>query len=318
MRWYLLLILGVFCISTSAILVTLAGVPPSQAAFYRNFFAALFWLIPYGFTRPLAPLPMKDEGECVCRVGWLIPLVQRLTGPFILVALGFFFALDLWAWHRAIFYIGAGPATLMGNLQVVFVSLLAVFLFGDRLKKFFWPGVLLALLGIALLTLTNPLGSNVVFGLVSGVFTALTYSVFIILLKYLEQFQTTAQQTLFWVAVVTALFLLGPTLAEDGLALPDFRAVAILMVHALVSSVLGWWIIVIALRKVPVAVASTLLLLQPLLTNIWGHLYAVCGVRHAACGLRCAVCGMRFAACGLGRTEGREVCRAISSLGERG
>ncbi|MBU0943762.1 MAG: DMT family transporter [Proteobacteria bacterium] len=296
MKWYLLLIFGVCCISTSAILITLAGVPPTQAAFYRNFFAALFWLIPYGFTRPFAPLPMKENGELVCRIGWLAPLVHRLNGPVILMALGFFFALDLWAWHRAILYIGAGPATLIGNLQVVFVSLLAVVLFGERLKKMFWPGTFLALLGIGMLTLINPLGSNVLFGLVSGVFTALTYSVFIVFLKYLEQFKTTPQQTLFWLAVFTALFLLGPTLIEDGLIIPDLRAGVILMAHALISSVVGWWVIVTVLRKLPVAAVSTLLLLQPLLTNIWGHLFLGQGlVAIQVVGIFLALFGIRLA-----------------------
>jgi hypothetical protein len=40
-RWYVLLVVGICCISTSAILVTLAGVHPTVSAFYRNFFAAL-------------------------------------------------------------------------------------------------------------------------------------------------------------------------------------------------------------------------------------------------------------------------------------
>ncbi len=296
MKWYLLLIFGVCCISTSAILITLSGVPPSPAALYRNFFAALLWLIPYGFTRPLAPLPLKEDGVLVCRVGWLAPLVSRLNGPVILVALSFFFAIDLWAWHRAIIYIGAGPATLMGNLQVVFVSLFAVLLFGERLNKMFWPGAILALAGIAMLTFTNPLGSNVLVGSVCGIFTALTYSVFIIFLKYLEQFKTTPQQTLFWLAVCTALFLVVPTLIEDGLIFPGRRALVILIVHALVSSVVGWWVIVTALKKVPVAAASTLLLLQPLLTSMWGHLFLGQGlVVIQVVGICVALFGIRLA-----------------------
>ena len=299
MRWYLLLIVGVCCISTSAILVSLAGVPPSQGAFYRNFFAALLWLIPYGFTRPLAPLAPRSMSErhgLVCRLAWLAPLVHRLNAVWIFLGLGFFFAIDLWAWHRAIVYIGAGPATLMGNLQVVFVALLAFFLFGEKLKKMFWPGVFLALLGIAMLTLNNPLGSNVWLGIVFGILTALTYSIFIIFLKYLEVYQASAQQTLFWVAALTALFLLLPTLIEDGLTLPGPRALAILLLHALISSVLGWWIIVTVLKKVPVAAASTLLLLQPLLTSVWGHLFLGQGlVAVQVAGICLALFGIRLA-----------------------
>ncbi len=296
MKWYLFLIIGVCCISTSAILITLSEVPPTQAAFYRNFFAALIWLIPYALRPPALPLAMKEDGKLVCRLKWLAPLVARLTGFTLLLGLGFFFAIDLWAWHRAIVYVGAGPATLLGNLQVVFVALLAVYLFGDRLKKMFWPGSLLALAGIAMLTLTNPLGSNVILGLLSGVYTALTYSVFLIFLKYLENYKIEVHQTLFWVAVLTALFLLGPTLLEDGLYLPSAKALVILALHAFISSVLGWWIIVISLKRVPVAAASTLLLLQPLLTSIWGHLFLdqhlvavqVIGICLALVGIRLA------------------------------
>jgi drug/metabolite transporter (DMT)-like permease len=296
MKWYLLLICGVCCISTSAIFITLAEVPPTQAAFYRNFFAALIWILPYGFTRPLRPLPLKEDGVLVCRLDWLAPLMPRLTGPILLVALSFFFAVDLWAWHRAIIYIGAGQATLIGNLQVVFVSLFAVVLFGERLKKMFWPGSIMALGGIAMLTFTNPLGSNVLLGFACGVFTALTYSVFIIFLKYLEQYDTTPQQTLFWLATLTALFLLGPTLVEDGLLFPGLRALGILIIHAFISSVLGWWVIVTALQKVPVAAASTLLLMQPLLTSIWGHLFLGQGlVAVQVVGICVALAGIRLA-----------------------
>jgi drug/metabolite transporter (DMT)-like permease len=296
MKWYLLLIFGVCCISTSAIFVSLAEVPPTQAAFYRNFFAALLWLIPYGFTRPLRPLTLKKGGVLVCRPAWLAPLVARFTGPRLLVALSLFFAVDLWAWHRAIIYIGAGPATLMGNLQVIFVSLFAVHLFGDRLKKMFWPGSFLALAGIALLTFTNPLGTDVFLGFFCGILTALTYSVFLIFLKYLEQYDTTPQQTLFWLATLTALFLLAPTLIEDGIVLPNSRAVGLLVLHALISSVLGWWVIVTALKKVPVAAASTLLLMQPLLTSIWGDLVLGQGlVGLQVVGICTALIGIRLA-----------------------
>ena len=39
---------------------------------------------------------------------------------------------DLTAWHHAIGFVGAGLATVLGNLQVVVVALLAWLLFGER------------------------------------------------------------------------------------------------------------------------------------------------------------------------------------------
>jgi drug/metabolite transporter (DMT)-like permease len=45
---------------------------------------------------------------------------------------GVFFAIDLIAWHEGIEQVGAGLATVLGNLQVVFVGVLAWMILGER------------------------------------------------------------------------------------------------------------------------------------------------------------------------------------------
>ena len=45
---------------------------------------------------------------------------------------GLFFAVDLVCWHHAIDDVGAGLATVLGNLQVAFVPLAAWFALGER------------------------------------------------------------------------------------------------------------------------------------------------------------------------------------------
>ncbi|MEW6521279.1 MAG: DMT family transporter [Thermodesulfobacteriota bacterium] len=297
-RWYLLLILGICCISTSAILVTLSGVHPTVSAFYRNFFAALIWLALYPFTRPFQVAHRKTEGQTAQeaashRLGFLL---RGRHAAFLLLLLGFFFAIDLWAWHRSIIFLGAGPATLLGNLQVLIVSGLALFFFREALQKWFWPGCLLALLGIALLTLTRGIGQAVLPGLIYGLVTALTYSFFLIILRLLRNYQITPQQVLFWVAAISSLFLLLPMAGEGTLTIPGRVALGWLVLHALLSSVVGWWLIITALPHVPVAVSSTLLLLQPVLTSIWGHVFLqqiLSAVQIA--GIFLAVAGIRLA-----------------------
>ncbi|MBU0968063.1 MAG: DMT family transporter [Proteobacteria bacterium] len=297
-RWYVLLVLGICCISTSAILVTLSGVHPTVSAFYRNFFAALIWLLLYPFTRPFRAASLKTDSVSLLEAanpcfGFL---VRAPRATYLLISLGLFFAVDLWAWHRCIIFLGAGPATLMGNLQVLIVSLLAVFFFRESLQKWFWPGCFLALLGIALLTLTRGIGQAVLPGVFYGLLTALTYSFFLIILRLLRNYQTTPQQILFWVAVITSLFLLLPLLGEGNLLIPGRESLSWLALHAFLSSVVGWWLIITALPHVPVAIASTLLLLQPVLTSIWGHIFLqqflsslqIAGIFLAVAGIRLA------------------------------
>jgi len=297
-RWYVLLLAGICCISTSAILVTLAGVHPTVSAFYRNFFAALIWLLLYPFTRPFRAAILKTGHGAVLeaanpRFGFL---VRAPRATLLLILLGFFFAVDLWAWHRSIIFLGAGPATLLGNLQVLIVSLLAVFFFREALQKWFWPGCFLALLGIALLTLTRGVGHGVLPGVMYGLVTSFTYSFFLIILRFLRNYQTTPQQVLFWVAVISSFFLFFPMAGEGNVLIPGREALGLLALHAFLSSVVGWWLIITALPHVPVAVSSTLLLLQPLLTSIWGHIFLQQTLSSwQTAGIVLAVCGIRLA-----------------------
>lgn len=283
-RWYLLLLTGVLCISTSAILITLAAAPPTVAAFYRNFFAALIWLIPFFKTRPFTPALFQRNNK-------------KYSPVCLFAILGLLFAADLWAWHRCIIALGAGPATLLGNIQVLIVALLALFFFGEKLKKYYWPGCLLALTGIAMLTLTKGIGQSVVIGLLLGLFTALTYSFFLIILKLLNDYLTTPRQILFWVAFFTTIFLLVPLFLEgESLALAT-PSLLWLLLHAFVSSVAGWWLIIKAIDHLPVSIASALLLLQPILTSIWGEIFLgqnlslvqISGIILAVGGIRLAV-----------------------------
>ncbi len=298
MRWYALLLAGVVCISSSAILVTLSGAPPTVSAFYRNFFAALIWLLLFPWSRPFAPTPRRSSPPAEN------PPEQRrcafLTGPStaspLLLLLAALFSVDLWAWHRAIFFLGAGPATLLGNLQVLIVSLLAVFFFQERLGRWFWRGVFLALFGIGLLTMANGLGADIGKGLAYGALTALTYSFFLVLLRILDRYQVDPPQILFQVALFSALFLLLIMAAEGRSPLLGTASLLWLFAHAFVSSVVGWWLIVRAMPRVRVSIASTLLLLQPVLTSIWGHFFLgqilslqqIIGILLALAGIRLA------------------------------
>ncbi len=296
MKWYVFLLCGICCISTSAIFVTLAGAEPTTAAFYRNVFGALIWGALYRFSTPFKPCPLKEKSMLKVKVVWLRTFAERGGVAFVLAGLCLAFAVDLWAWHRCIFLIGAGPATLLGNLQVVFIALFSHFTFGEILKRYYWPGSGLALLGIGLLTLSHGVGGEVLWGVLLGLFTALTYAVFLIFLKLLGRYHISPEQTLFWVAAGTAVFLAVPMVVEQQMVLPGFRTLGLLLLHSLISSVLGWWLIVKALQYLPVAQTATILLLQPLLTSLWGHLILgqhldgiqIVGVGVALVGIRLA------------------------------
>src|SRR5262245_22422388 len=99
-------VLGALTIAFSAILVDLANVSPASAAFFRCFYAlpALGVLVWWEYRR---------YGPRTWRERWLA------------IPAGVLFAIDLIAWNHAIADVGAGLATVLGNLQVVIVPFLA-------------------------------------------------------------------------------------------------------------------------------------------------------------------------------------------------
>jgi len=158
---------GALCIAFSAIFVRLAEAEPSTAAVFR-----CFWALP-----PLALL------------AWL---EQRRHGPrglrerrFALIA-GVFFAADLIAWHHAIDDVGAGLATVLGNLQVVFVGLIAWAALGERPDDRLLVAVPVVFAGVVLISGVigaGAYGDDPALGVVFGLLTAITYSLFILMLR---------------------------------------------------------------------------------------------------------------------------------------
>ena len=89
-------VLGALTIAGSAVLVRLADVPPSTAAFFRCAYA----------LPPLALLAYYERRRYGPR-----PASQVRLASFA----GVFFAADLILWHHAINNVGAGLATVLGN-----------------------------------------------------------------------------------------------------------------------------------------------------------------------------------------------------------
>ena len=116
---------GVLIISFSAIFVRLAGVAPTTSAFFRACYALPFLLALWLWRRGPRRRPPRDR--------------------LLAVAAGFFLGLDLAVWHRAIYWIGAGLGTVLGNTQVIFVGLAAWLLHGERPGTWSLAGCLIIL-----------------------------------------------------------------------------------------------------------------------------------------------------------------------------
>jgi drug/metabolite transporter (DMT)-like permease len=250
-------VLGALTIAFSAILVELSHASPSSAAIFRCAYALpVLGVLAWREDRRHGPRPARD---------------RRLAVPA-----GILFAIDLIAWHHAIGDVGAGLATVLGSLQVVVVPLLAWLLLGEKVP----PRILLALplvcLGVVLISgvlESGAYGANPGRGVLFGLLTGLSYGGFILVLRHGSQDLRRPAGPLFDTTLVaTAAALLGgAALGEDHLV-PTWPGHAWLVLLALSSQVLGWMLITVSLPRLPAALTSMTLTIQPIGSVILGAL----------------------------------------------
>jgi drug/metabolite transporter (DMT)-like permease len=244
---------GALAIAFSGILYELAHVSPSTGAFYRCVWALPpLWIVARWERKRFGPRPLRSRAYA-----WIS---------------GVFFAADLVFWHNAIEQVGAGLATVLGNMQVVLVGLLAWLLLRERPGNSSLISIPVVLFGVVLISGAlekGAYGPNPGLGAVYGVATALMYSGFLLTLRQGGRGVVGPAGPL-----LDATFASAVGCAIIGLAVgdldwtPSWSAQGWLIVLALTSQVLGWLLIAISLPRLPAVVTSVLLTLQPVCSVI--------------------------------------------------
>jgi drug/metabolite transporter (DMT)-like permease len=240
--------LGAATISSSAVLVALSGASPVSTAFYR---AAL--ALPVLIA--LAVIEQRRHGPR--------PLAQRLRAA----AAGLFLAVDLILWAHAIADVGAGVATVLGNLQVLFVAGIAWVLWHERPSravKLALPVVMVGVVLVSGLIGAPSAGLHPLAGIGYGVGTSIAYAGFLLTLRRSSATSPHVAGPVADATAGTAVAALAFGLIFGGLGLhPIWPAIGWLALLALLSQTAGWLLIASSLPRLPAAVSSLMLLLQP-------------------------------------------------------
>jgi drug/metabolite transporter (DMT)-like permease len=248
-----LVLCGAVMISFSAVFVKVADVPPTVSAFYRVFFGFIFLFLATLQRREFRPPSTRQS--------------------LFLLFCGLTFALDLFFWHKSIFYIGPGLATIIGNFQVFILAAAGFLLFGEKIRARFLLAVPLAFAGLFLIIggSWSNLASSDQLGIFYGLLTALCYGAFLLGLR---QVQGNGQQTIFSALMCITLcsaLLLGAKMAVSGdsFILPSFKAFTALLALGLFSQCVGWVMIAGAIHRIRASLVGLILLLQPALSFLW-------------------------------------------------
>ncbi len=254
--WFL--VAGAVLISFSAVFVKLAPVGATTAAFYRVFFG--------GVILAVVVLVRRER-------------LWRGAAPLAFAAAcAVFFALDLTLWHRSIYAVGPGLATILANFQVLVVGAVGILFLKERLTWRWATAVPLALLGLFLMVgvTWSALPPGYRLGVAFGLGTALCYSGYLLTLRRAQARPSALSPTVFitYVSLACAALVAVIALASgEGLAVPGWRAALPLVAYGVAGQVLGWVFIARSIAAVPASRAGLILLLQPALSFVWDALF---------------------------------------------
>jgi drug/metabolite transporter (DMT)-like permease len=244
---------GALSIAFSAIFFRYAEVSPETGAFFRCLFA----------LPPLWLLARWEDGRLGGR--------PRFVRTWAWLA-GAFLAFDLVFWHHAIGAVGAGLSTVLANTQVVLVGLVAWVVLHERPAPSSLVAIPLASVGVLLISgvlETGAYGDDPLLGAALGLAAGVTYTGFLLALRHGASDLRRVAGPLFDATLATAVVVLAIGLVRGDLDLvPHASGVAWLLVLALTNQVAAWLLITLSLPRLPAAVTSIILTIQPVASVI--------------------------------------------------
>jgi drug/metabolite transporter (DMT)-like permease len=241
----------------SGIFVKLAGATAGTTAFYRCLLALPGLLIIAAIERS------KSGGR------------SRKEHGIALLA-GVFLGVDLLVWTHAVYAVGAGIATVLGNLQVVVVAFIAWVFLKEHLNIRFLFSLPVVMVGVVLVAgLANSHNGHYdpVAGIVYGLATSVAYGGYILVLRRSTVAGGPVAGPLADATLGGAITGLVLGLATGELTFtPGWASIGWLALLALTSQTFGWLLITPALPYLPASISSLLLLLQPAATLVLAYI----------------------------------------------
>ena len=243
---------GALCLSISAILVKLAGVDAATTAVLRCAIAVIA-------LGPLAWGERRRHGR----------LSRR--GIFWAIAAGVALGIDYIAWTASIYIVGAGVATVLVNVQVIVLPLLALIVDREPVSRRFLIALPLMLLGVSLvggIWSVAEVGDRAVLGTALGLVAGAGYGVYMFLTRRGNRRKAERTlQPLAWASASAAVTSAIIAQFTGGLHFSGIspRSWLYLVALALLGQVVAWLLIHHGSFHLLPTMTASLLLIQPVL-----------------------------------------------------
>ncbi len=192
---------------------------------------------------------------------------------FILMAVaGSAFAFDMYIWNLSVLTIGAGLATVLANTQVFYMTLWGRLRGEESIDTPKLISLLMGILGLVLISTdaaAKILNPSYIHGVVLGLLAGFAYFLYIIFLRGSVKYRPDIDPRSS--LMVSSLF--SSPMQLQGM----FEANIVLWIKVLFLAIFihigGWYFISRAFKALTPSVVGICLLLQPVLSSLWGSLF---------------------------------------------
>ena len=173
-------------------------------------------------------------------------------------------------WHHAIEAVGAGLATVLGNLQVIIVGFFAWVLLGERPSRAALLALPVVLAGVILISGVvgdDAYGAAPELGVILGIATAFCYSGYLLVIRRggRDPRRPAGPVAIATVLVVLCSFVVGQVGGDLDLT-PPLSSLFWLAMLGITSQSAGYLLISISLPRLPAIITSIILLSQPVMS----------------------------------------------------
>jgi len=247
---YSALIVGIISLSMSAMFVRWAEAPGTITGFYRLLISTILMI----------PLFLREQKQR-----------EKLDPKLLIFPIlgGMFTAFDFSFWNSSVKFTSAANATLLGNTAPIWVAFFAYFFLREKLRRSFWVGLILAMMGAALVMgmdfLIHPtLGIGDLMACTAALFYA-SYQ----LITQRGRTHIDAFRYIWLVGVSATLFIFIINLVlGNSFTGYSTQTWTIFFVTAIVSQMIGYLSISYALGYLPAYIVAPTLVGQPILTAL--------------------------------------------------
>jgi drug/metabolite transporter (DMT)-like permease len=246
-------LIGALCIAFSGIFYRFAEVSPATATVFRCLYGLpILAAVAYLEQRRYGPLPNA---------------IVRLS-----IVAGVFFAADLLAWMHSVDQVGAGLSTVIANMQVVIVPLVAWLVLSERPPRSALLALPIVVAGAVLISGvigTGAYGANPPLGVALALGAALAYSGYLLVIRHggRDLRRPAGPVAIASASTVVVAALFGVISGELN-PIPSLPSHFWLVLVGITSQSIGYLVISISLPRLPAALVSIILLAQPVATVV--------------------------------------------------